>query len=216
MTTNEYAYPGRHMYELPTKGDLDRNLSMIMHSAHHMARAERNRLTTEFAARGMGLSTSLIGAVMGSLDKIHAESIEQAMHIVREFVGRMQPVTSKQIAVWVRPHLENLGNVVLGQLHPAGFPVEHQRVLAQYTPVFQQRLDGALRDIEIGFIKGRSIAPMEPSGLAPSAPQTKEIFSLKPGAWGMSVDLKELWRSVIRRLRRFKWPAGTDLPPRRM
>jgi hypothetical protein len=190
------------MYEVPTKGDLDRNLSMIMHSAHHIARAESSRLTTEFAARGMGLSTSLIGAVMGRLDKIHAESIDQAMHVVREFMERMQHVAPKQITTWARYHLENLGNTILGQLPAAGFPIEQQRVRAQYLLVFQQRVDGALRDIEIGFIRGRSIVPMEASRVAHPAPQVTEIVSLKPGAWGMSVDLKALGRWVIRGLRR--------------
>jgi hypothetical protein len=39
-------------YELPTKGDLDRNLSVIFHAAHHKARAECGRLKSDFAARG--------------------------------------------------------------------------------------------------------------------------------------------------------------------
>jgi hypothetical protein len=181
------------MYELPTKGDLDRNLSMIMHSAHRKARAERGRLTSEFAARGMVLSTSLIGAVIGSLNEIHAESIEQAMQVLRDFVERMQ-IAPTQITSWARPHLENLGNTVLGQLPPAGFPAEQQRVRAQYALVFQQRLDGALRDIEIGFIGGASVTVPESMRPAPSAPSPKELLSLKPALWGFSIDLKELWR----------------------
>jgi hypothetical protein len=188
------------MYELPTKGDLDRNLSNIMHAAHHKARSERARLTSEFAARGMGSSTSLIGSVVGCLDKIHAESIERAMHVVREFSGRMK-LAPKEITSWARPHLENLGNTVLGQIPVAGFPNEQQRVRTQYALVFQQRLDGALRDIEIGFIKGRSIGPTELDRPIPSTQQPKEIVSLKPGAWGMSIDLKELWRRSIGRWR---------------
>jgi hypothetical protein len=171
-------------YELPAKGDLDRNLSMIMHAAHHKARAERARLTSEFAARGMSLSTSLIGAVIGGLNKIHAEAIDEAMHVIHDFARRMQ-VPPKQITPWARPHLENLGNTVLGQLPPAGFPAEHQRVRGQYMLVFQQRLDGALRDIEIGFINGSSVAPALPS---------REVLSIRPGLWGFNIDLKEVWR----------------------
>jgi hypothetical protein len=127
-----------------------------MHSAHQKARAERGRMTSEFAARGMVHSTSLISAAMGVLNTIHNDAIAAAMPIVRDFAERMNvPVT--EITPLARAHLENLGNSVLGELPPAGFPTEHQRIRRQYAQVFQQRLDGALRDIEIGFIGGRSM-----------------------------------------------------------
>jgi hypothetical protein len=166
MSVNDdVSSPHQHMYEVPTKGDLDRNLSMVMHSAHHKARAECGRLKSEFAARGLVLSTALISAAVVSLNKIHSGSIDEAMHVIRDFVERMQ-VSPQQIAAWARPHLENLGNVVLGRLPPAGHPQEHQRIRAQYALVFQQRLDGALRDIEIGFIRGKSMQENrgQPSG----------------------------------------------------
>ena len=79
------------MYERPTKGDLDRNLSMIFHAAHHKARAECARLKSDFAVRGMSLkSTSLIGVVVGSVDTIHKEALPQAMRVVLDFAERMQ------------------------------------------------------------------------------------------------------------------------------
>jgi hypothetical protein len=148
------------MYEHPTQGDLGRLLSAIMHSAHHKARAEHVRLTSEFTARGMGLSTSLIGSVIGALDKIHVESITEAKRILLDFVERMQSPPG-QITATARPHLENLGNTLLAQLPAAGFPAEQQRVRAQYALVFQQRLDGALRDVEIGFVQGAGFARAE-------------------------------------------------------
>ena len=95
-------------FDQPTKNDLDRNLSTILHSAHHKAQAERARLTSEFAARGMASSTSLIGSTVGCLDKIHAEAIDQAMQVSHEFIARMN-VAPLEIIGWARPHLENLG-----------------------------------------------------------------------------------------------------------
>jgi hypothetical protein len=91
------------MYERPTKGDLDRNLSMIFHAAHHKARAECARLKSDFAARGMSLkSTSLIGVVVGNVDTIHKEALPQAMRVVLDFAERMQ-VAPKRIVPWARP-----------------------------------------------------------------------------------------------------------------
>jgi len=99
------------MYQLPTKGDLDRNLSSIMHSARQQAHAECARLTSEFASRGLASSTSLIGAAVGSLDKIHVDAIGEAIRVVRDFLERMQEPPN-QLTIWARPHLENLGNAV--------------------------------------------------------------------------------------------------------
>ncbi|MGH6847959.1 MAG: hypothetical protein ACREC0_11130 [Methylocella sp.] len=182
------------MYELPTKGDLDRNLSMIFHAAHHKARAECGCLKSDFAARGMSLkSTSLIGVVVESIDTIHKEALAQAMPAVLDFAERMQ-VSPKQIIPRARTHLQNLGNTLLAQIPPAGFPAEQQRIMAQYRLVFQQRLDGALRDIEIGFIGGRSLTPSHSDRPVPSPPTSRELVSLKLGFWGMSIDLKEFWR----------------------
>src|SRR5579863_1045507 len=108
------------MYETPTKGDLDRNLSMILHEAHQKARAERARLTSEYAARGMSRSTSLIGATIGVLDAIHRDAIPKAITFLHSFATRVNlPVV--EITGWARPHIENLGNSVLGELPAAGF-----------------------------------------------------------------------------------------------
>src|SRR5271156_15322 len=161
------------MYERPTKGDLDRNLSTILHDAHHKARAESARLKSDLAARGMAQSTSLIGLVVGSVDALHRVAIAQAMQVVFDFAERMQ-VAPKEITPWARPHLENLGTTLLGQIPPAGFPVEHQRARAQYQLVFQQRLDGALRDIEIGFLDGRRLVPADSDRAAATTEVSKE------------------------------------------
>lgn len=183
------------MYARPTKGDLDRTLSTIMHDAHHKARAECGRITNEFAARGLGRSSSLIGTVLTSLNGIHVEAIERAIRSLPDFVERME-VPPNTVTGWARPHLVNLGNVVLAKLPHAGFSAERERIHAQYTVVFQQRLDGALRDFEVGFIGGSNISPR------PQDPeQRKEVLTLKPGLWGIQIDLKEVWRRGSRWLR---------------
>src|ERR1022692_2910922 len=95
-------------YDLPAKGDLDRNLSMIMHAAHHKAMAERARIISEAAAHGVAQSTRVIVTAAAAFDKIHAEAIDEAMHVISDFAERMQ-VAPKQITSWARRHLENLG-----------------------------------------------------------------------------------------------------------
>ena len=113
------------------------------------------RLTSEFAARGLVSSGALISSVAGVLDGIHKEALERASPMLRDFADRMQ-ITPAQIAVIARPHLQNTGNSVLGELPPAGLPAVHQKIRRQYQAIFDQRLEGTLRDFEIGFSGGRS------------------------------------------------------------
>jgi len=76
----------------------------------------------------------------------------QAKQILIDFVQRMErPAT--EITAWARPHLENLSNAVLGVIPPNGFPNDHQRIIKQYQAAFQQRVDGTLRGVEIGYVK---------------------------------------------------------------
>ena len=182
------------MYEQPTKGDLDRNLSIIMHEARRKSMAERGRIFSEAAAQG-ALTSRVPVIIADAVDTIQRDAIDQAMIVVRNFMERMQ-LPPREITGWARPHLENLGNVVLGSIHPAGYPGAHQQVVRQYGAVFQQRLDGALRDAEIGFVKDAGFAATPALNAGPGPKQPIEIFSLKPTWLGMGVDLKALWRRI--------------------
>jgi hypothetical protein len=67
-----------------------------------------------------------------------------------------------EITSWARPHLEDLGNSLLDEILPSGrSPADHQRIVAPYRAAFHQRLDGMLRDVEIGFVEGAGFARAE-------------------------------------------------------
>jgi hypothetical protein len=57
--------------------------------------------------------------------------MQQATSMLREFVQRMDIAPAK-ITEWAQPHLENLGNTLLGVVPPCGFPDEQKRIVAQY------------------------------------------------------------------------------------
>jgi hypothetical protein len=84
--------------------DFRRNLDMnIIHCAQQEARAERARITSEFASRGMGQSTSLIAAVIGRVDILHKKALEHATHLIHEFCSggsqmSLTEVTNAQLA----------------------------------------------------------------------------------------------------------------------
>src|ERR1700738_2771590 len=91
-----------------------------------------------------------------------------------------------EITGWARPHLEKLGNVLLGRIPPNGLPADQQRIRAQYDAQFRQRLDGMLRDVEIGYVKG--------AGFARSA----------------AMEAKEEWISAAEALRLLKPVLGSE------
>jgi hypothetical protein len=145
------------MFERPIKGDLDRSLSLLMHDSRHKLMDECNHIKSEAIKAGALRSNRLISTVVQAADQLHKEAMDQAVPILFDFIGRMQ-IAPVEITAWARPHLENLGNSLLGVVPPNGFPADYQRIRAQYNAVFQQRLDGVLRDVEIGFVKGAGFA----------------------------------------------------------
>jgi predicted nucleotide-binding protein len=148
------------IFQLPIKGDLDRVLSNLMHDARHKLMAESNRIMGEAAKAGALQSNRVIATVVAFANQLHEAAMKEAASILFNFIQRMR-VPPSEITGWARPHLQNLGNSLLGLIPPNGFPADHQRISAQYSAVFQQRLDGTLRDVEIGFIKGAGFTRAE-------------------------------------------------------
>jgi hypothetical protein len=154
-------------FEPPTKGDIDRALSNLMHENRHKLLEECNRIKSEAAKVGALQGNRVIVSAVEAADHLHKDAMTEATRILFAFIERTErpPI---EIVGWARPHLENLGNSLLGVVPPNGFPDEHQRLSRQYRAHFSQRLDGVLRDVEIGYSKDAGFAKPVPSG--PSAP----------------------------------------------
>jgi predicted nucleotide-binding protein len=141
------------MFEEPAKTDIDYALSVLMNEAQRQAADEKNQVQSEANKRGVLQSNRVIVVVADGVDKIHKASLDKVKPILVDFIKRMRkPAT--EITAWARPHLENLSNAVLAEIPPSGFPNDHQRIVKQYQEVFQQRIDGALREVEIGYLNG--------------------------------------------------------------
>lgn len=141
------------MFEKPAEQDIDYALSMLMHEARRQVADENNRVKSDAAKHGALQSNRVIVIIADAADKIHAASLTQARRMLIDFVQRMERPAS-EITAWARPHLENLSNVVLGGIPPNGFPNDHQRIIRQYQAVFQQRIEGTLREVKIGYVRG--------------------------------------------------------------
>ncbi len=148
------------MFERPVKNDLDRSLSLLMHDNRHKLMDEVNRIKSDAIKAGALQGNRVIVTAVTAADVLHKDAMTQATAILLDFIERMERPPAEIIA-WARPHLENLGNSLLGAVPPNNFPQDHKRLTHQYRGVFQQRLDGVLRDVEIGFVKGAGFARAE-------------------------------------------------------
>jgi hypothetical protein len=145
------------VYEAPTRGDFQRKVSGFIHEARKNVDAENGRIIANLAARGLAHSGALISDVVSCADRFHAEAIDKSTRLAAEFARRSN-LTAAELGDAARPLLENLTIQLLARLLTQRYPQpQGQRAVAQYTQVFQQRLEGALRDIEIGFVGGMNV-----------------------------------------------------------
>jgi hypothetical protein len=199
------------MFEQPAKRDIDYALSMLMHEARRRVADEKNRIMSEAIWAGALQGSRVVITVADAADKIHAASMNEAKQTLIGFAQRMGK-PAKEITALARPHLENLSNVVLGGIPPNGFPQDHQRIIAQYRAVFRQRIDGTLRESEIGYVKGTGFAKIDkadaavPQQLESTAPSLSDAIILKPTFMGMGIDLSKTWQWLSQRIRRTHRP----------
>ena len=145
------------MYQVPTRADFDRKLRALIQDARTTSEQETNRIGAELAARGLGASSGpVISTIADRFDEIHSETLDRAVHLIHDFTNRME-LPATEIASWARPLLGNLAGSLLLGIPAMDRPDLQQRVQSQYSLKFAQRLDDALRDIEIGFIGDRSM-----------------------------------------------------------
>ena len=74
-----------------------------------------------------------------------------------------------ELTEWARPHIENINTALLVEIPAAGFPAEQQRLRTQYTQVFRQRMDGMLRDVEIGLRQGQKMTTQDTKSVQANA-----------------------------------------------
>lgn len=140
------------MYQAPNRGDFQRNVSVVVHEVRAKFKAENDRIISNLTARELAGSGALISDLVSCANRFHAEIIDRSMRLSGEFVGRSN-LTPAELAQAVRPILKNLTIEFLAPQMTQRYPQpEGHRAVAQYTQVFHQRLEGALRDMQIGFI----------------------------------------------------------------
>jgi hypothetical protein len=141
-------------YSTPEKGDLDRKLSELMHESRHKLRAAEQRADRPWQ------HGRIVVENFARADEIHKEAMERAKVLAATFIQRTgRPAL--EVVEWARPHLENLNRSLIGGIPPETRG-EYERLRLQHEAIFSQRLDGLLRDLEIGFEPVEGFAPPTP------------------------------------------------------
>jgi hypothetical protein len=181
------------MSQTPQIADFQRNVGSITQKSEAEAHAERLRITSDATMRGAGGNRVII-AVIIPFEKLYDKTVEDVMWLIADFAERSS-LTPTELGTIARVEVESFADRLLGQLPGAGFPQDAARIRGEYREKFQQRLDGALRDIQIGFIGGRKITTA-PSVNAATTSKLSDAVILKPTFMGMGIDLTRAWSWV--------------------
>jgi hypothetical protein len=131
---------------------------------------------------------------MERFNELHKDIVERAMRLILEFGDGNHQLELAELIKTTRYRLMNFANTLLGLLPPAaGRPEVVERIRHQYAALFLQRTDGALQDIEIGFIGGQKVAS---TAKVEAAPKLSDALTLKPTFMGLSFDLQQGWKWV--------------------
>jgi DNA invertase Pin-like site-specific DNA recombinase len=199
------TYGMNAMYQTPTRGDFQRNLSDIIHKAQARFKAQKGKITNSLVASQGSGSGALISRIVTCADDLHSDTIEKSARLIHEFTACSQ-MTPDELGAAARPMLQNLEIQWLAPLLTNQYPQPQGQLAAEkYSLVFRQRLEKALRDIQIGFIGGRKIvsaAAVSAPAPEPPTPALSDAISLRPGLWGVNIDLLRVWGWL-----RGKWRA---------
>ena len=100
--------------------------------------------------------------------------------------------SKEDLAKTTLQRFESLATMLLSAVPLAGRSEVAQQIRRQYAAVFKQRLDVALKDIEIGFIDGRRV---DTHPVPSTTTKLSDAVILKPTIMGMGFDLHKagLW-----------------------
>lgn len=143
----------------PTLADLQRNLDAIINRDQQHARKELEATKASLAARGLSVSGPMLQAALDVLDEHHKKSIISAMNFIHQFSDTGADISMQDLVATAGERYEKFATNLLCWLPPVGKPQLVDGYREQYAAVFRQRLEDALRDIEIGFIDGHRLSP---------------------------------------------------------
>ncbi len=137
--------------------DFQRNIDNVASDCIREAKKKIREAQSSLAAKGLGRSGAMIRAALSIIDDTHKSSISRAMMLIHEFSYVNIDLSVDDMSEVTRDRITKLSSALINSVPSAGRPPPAILIGNKYVEVFRKRLDGALRDIKIGFIEGRRL-----------------------------------------------------------
>lgn len=137
-------------------------LDAVLTRAKAEAQHTSGQITAEASKCGSLLSSSTPIMLGRRLTPIHENALADAMRLIVQFSERMG-IPIGELSDTARPKLTTFTREIIEPLANAANRINLARVLTEARSRFDDRVDSALRDVEIGFIEGRSAIVTENS-----------------------------------------------------
>lgn len=137
------------------KADFERMLDDIFGKAKLQAERKAIQVEHEAAARGSLISSGTVIAMEERLTPIHESALADAVRLIVQFSERTG-ISVPELNEVAKPKLESLTEEITARIARAAGRMNLAQVLNPSRDRFDRRVENALRDVEIGFIQGRS------------------------------------------------------------
>jgi hypothetical protein len=143
------------MFRTGDKADFDRMLDDILGRAKTAATSIAIQVDAEAAARGTLVSSGTPIEMEQRITPVHEIAIADAMRLIVQFSERTGIAVS-DLSEAARPKLTIFTSGIMERMVTASSRMSLAQFIDQARERFGRRIDNALRDVEIGFIQGRS------------------------------------------------------------
>jgi hypothetical protein len=152
----------QNVFRTGEKTDFERMLDDILGSAKTAALSTSAQVEHESAARGTLLSSGTPIIMEQRLTPIHESALADAMRLIVQFSERTG-LSIPELSEAARPKLVTFTSDITVRLVNATNRMRMNQLLSESHERFNRRVENALRDVEIGFIQGRSAIVTENS-----------------------------------------------------
>jgi hypothetical protein len=147
--------PEESVFRTGEKIDFDRMLDDILARAKTLAVSTSAQVEAESAARGTLLSSGTPVVMEQRITPIHETALADAMRLIVQFSERTG-IPIPQLGEAAKVKLVSFTSEITQRMVTAASRLNLTLALSQARETFNRRVESALRDVEIGFIQGRS------------------------------------------------------------
>jgi hypothetical protein len=151
-----------NVFKRGEKSDFERMLDDILSRAKTIALHTSAQVEAEAAARGSLLSSGTPIVMEQRLTPLHESALADAMRLIVQFSERTG-IPIAELSETAKPRLTTFTAEITERMATAANRMSLSQVLMQARGRFDQRVENALKDVEIGFIQGRSAIVTENS-----------------------------------------------------